>query len=199
MGSILCHCVQIACCHQCVNAASRPLCIIELVFRDQSSEAYMLVRTRLGVLYGWHAATPTSAKPSQEWSKQHCPVKAEHLAVAKKKIQELRDWLYQQRPEQQRQQPSSRVLLLTGGWGHLHIMVGRIIPAAHVCWSGNTVFQLSVQLWLEHRSIRGFWLPTLPCRGAWKREDYSSAGARGRAGLRPLRMAACRGHVLGGV
>lgn len=83
-------------------------------------------------------------------------MKAEHLAVARKKVQELRDWLDQQRPEQQRQQPSSRVLLLTGGWRLLHIMVGRIIPAAHVCWSGNTAFQLSVQLWLEHRSIRGF-------------------------------------------
>lgn len=60
-------------------------------------------------------------------------MKAEHLAVAKKKIQELRDWLDQQRPEQQRQQPSSRVLLLTGGRGPLHIMVGRVIHAALVC------------------------------------------------------------------
>ena len=114
----------------------------------------MLAHTQLGGVFCWGAATPTQAKPSEEWSKQHCPVKAEHLVVAKKKIEELRNWLDQQRPEQQRQHLSSRVLLLTGWPGLMRIIVGLIIPAANVCWSCNGACHLLAQLWQKRVSTR---------------------------------------------
>mmetsp|Transcript_17563 Transcript_17563/g.52740 ORF Transcript_17563/g.52740 Transcript_17563/m.52740 type:complete len:844 (-) Transcript_17563:602-3133(-) len=53
-------------------------------------------------------------RPHEEWTKQYSPAFAEHLAVAKKKVQELRTWLEQQELGLQRQYRSSRVLLLTG-------------------------------------------------------------------------------------